>query len=220
MRGTLDLTIEATQEILRERLAAAVAGHAASTSARARCDHPETDAFLSSTSRHFSAVSAALLAEVRRQLPDGAARAREVVQQLRRLEMALAQVKAKLYGEAHAIHRGWAPVWSDVRLELEQTMLLERRLVDDLVEAMGAERADALAAAICHAEVHSPTRPHPWLPHQGVGGRVARRLAGTVDHFWDDAEGRVVPAPVAPRAPHHNGLLAHYLLADTDPDPD
>lgn len=220
MRGTLDLTIEATQEVLRQRLAAAVASHAGSTSARARCDHPETDAFLFSTSRHLAGVSVALLPEIRHRLPEGAARAREFVQQVRRLELALAQVKAKLYGEAHAIHRGWAALWSDVRLELEHTLLLERRLVDELLVVLGTEHADALAARVCHAELHAPTRPHPWLPHQGVRARLARRIVGTVDQFWDTAEGRAVPAPVAPRPPHHNGLLAHYVLADTDPDPE
>lgn len=220
MRGTLDIAIDVTHEVLQERLGLAIAGHAAAASARTRCDHPETDSFLFSTSCHLSAVNATLLPEIRRQLPDGGLRAREFVQQSRRLEMALAQAKAKLYGEAHAIHRGWGPVWNDVRIELEQALALERQLVDALLDVLTAERADALASGICHAELHAPTRPHPWLPHQGVRGRVARRVATTVDHFWDATEGRAVPTPVTPPLRHRDSLLTHYLLADTDPDPE
>jgi hypothetical protein len=218
MNGTLDISTTATHEVLRERLREAIAGHAVAR--RSRQDYPHTDTFLASTSRHLAAVSAALLPQARHALPDGAERTKEFVRQCRRLEVCLAQIKAKLYGEAHAIHRGWSELWSDVRHELGETLRLERQLVDDLVEALGEERCDALASAIYHQELHAPTRPHPYSPHQGVPGRMARRVLTTVDHFWDATEGRMVPEPVHPRDHSHDGLLTHYLLADADPDPD
>lgn len=218
MHGTLDISTSATHEVLRERLRKAVDGHAVAR--RSRQDYPHTDTFLASASRHVAAVSAALLPRVRGLLPDGTGRAKEYVHQCRRLELGMAQVKAKLYGEAHAIHLGWPELWVDVRHELEQTLLLERQLVDDLVDALGDERADDLASGIYHQELHAPTRPHPYAPHRGVTGWVARRVLTTVDHFWDATEGRMVPEPVHPRDHSHDGLLTHYLLADTDPDPD
>lgn len=213
MRGTFDIAIDVTHEVLRERLARAVADHTGPHLSRG--DHAESDIFLASTARHLAAVSAALLPEVRRRLPDGGTRARVFIHQCRRLEVALGQMKAKLYGEAHAIHRGWAAVWQDVGTELDRTLVLERALVDGLLDVLDADQADELAAGLYHAELRSPTRPHPWLPHQGVQGRVARRLASTVDHFWDATEGRMVPAPPAHHLHHErDGLLVRYLLAD------
>jgi hypothetical protein len=222
MHGNLDISTNATHEVLRERLAKARASHA-STDHHSRGDFPQTDTFLASVSRHLAAVSAAVLPPTGRHLENGGDRAKEFVQQSRRLELALAQTKAKLYGEAHAIHRTWTEVWADVRVELEATLALERRLVDDLCAAMTPERCDELASRIYHEELHCPTRPHPYSPHRGITGRVARRILNTVDHFWDTTEGRMVPEPVVPRDHSHDGLLTHYLLADTDPaagDPD
>ena len=40
------------------------------------------------------------------------------------------------------------------------------------------------------------------------------------DRFWDTAEGRVIPAPVAPRHHRHDSLLAQYLVADPKFDAD
>jgi hypothetical protein len=218
MHGTLDISITTTHEVLRSRLDRAVAGHAVAR--RSRQDYPETDTFLASMSRHLAAASAALLPPVQHELPDGGARARDFVRQSRRLEVCLAQTKAKLYGEAHAIHRSWGAVWADVRTELDRTLEMERLLVDELLGTLSPDRADALAMQVYRAELRSPTRPHPFLPHRGLSGRLTRRLVHTVDHFWDATEGRMVPDPVHPRDHSHDGPFTHYLLADTDPDPE
>ena len=45
-------------------------------------------------------------------------------------------------------------------------------------------------------------------------GLAARRMWAYADRFWDTAEGRVIPAPVAPRPHRHDSLLAQYLVAD------
>jgi hypothetical protein len=34
------------------------------------------------------------------------------------------------------------------------------------------------------------------------------------DRFWDDAEGRVIPAPVQAHARRHDSLIGQYLVAD------
>jgi hypothetical protein len=216
MQSNLDISIEATHEVLRGRLKAALA--AQGVPQHSRGEYPLTDDFLASTSRHLAAISSVLLPQVHHHLPTGGERAKEFVGQSRRLELALSQIKAKLYGEAHAIHRTWGEVWAGARREFEQTLVLERQLVDDLMGALTAENLDALASKVYHAELHSPTRPHPYAPHQGLGGRISRSLLNRVDHFWDSTEGRMVPEPVQPRDHSHDGLITHYLLADTDPE--
>ena len=70
------------------------------------------------------------------------------------------------------------------------------------------------------AETHGPTRPHPWLPHKGLLGLVARRVWARADRFWDAAEGRVIPEPVHPAAHRHDSLMAQYLVADPKFDAD
>jgi len=213
MHGILDTTIDATQDVLRERLKKAQAAHAGAHGARE--DYPQIDTFMASTSRHLAGFSAALLPYARRSKRE---EAQEFVAESRRLELALCQAKAKLYGEAHAIHLTWQQVWTDVVHEFETTMMLETRLVRHLVDTMEPATMDDLALRLYHAELHAPTRPHPHLPHDGMRGRVARRMATTVDRFWDNAQGRVIPEPRHPHDHSHDGLMTHYLLADVDPD--
>jgi len=219
MHHTLEICTATTADVLRERLHAAVAASASPAERHSRGDFPETDDFLASASRHVAAVSSALLPEARRRLDDGRLRVRAHVQQSRELEIALARVKGRLYGAAQMLHVTWHDLWRDVEVQLERSLELERDLVEDLVRTVGDERADVLAARVCHAEQHGPTRPHPFAPHVGVRGRAARRVLRTVDSFWDTTEGRMLPEPVVPRDHSHDGLLTHYLLADTDPDP-
>lgn len=219
MGSLLELTIDATHDVLRERLNTAIASHgAAPPMSPSRGSYPATDQFLASTARHLAAVSAVLVPATRRMLTDGDERARAFVQESKRLEMSLGQIKAKLYGEAHAIHRTWPEVWSQVSAEFNEAMRLERQLADDLRGLLTPEEMNVLAERVYRAELHAPTRPHPFLPHRGLAGRVARRIAQGVDHFWDSTEGRMLPAPVHPH--HKAGLMTHYLLGDPDPAPD
>lgn len=216
---TLDLTIAATHEVLHERLDAAIVSHRATPPRRpSRGAYPDTDTFLASTARHLAAVSAVLVPASMRALDDGHQRARAFIHQSRRLELALAQVKAKLYGEAHAIHRTWSDVWDEVGREFATALSMERQLVDDLHELLTPEEMSALAQRVYRAELRAPTRPHPFLPHRGLAGRVARRIAQGVDHFWDNTESRMLPEPVHPQ--HPAGLMTHYLLGDPDPAPE
>lgn len=151
--------------------------------------------FLSAASRHLAAVEAVLLPAVRRQLDDGTQRARTLLRQCRRLEVALAQARGKLAGSAYAVGRTWSSVWSDVRQEFDATWELEAQLVEQLDRA-GA--ADGLAERLEQAEERAPTRTHPYVPHVGLPGRVARRVTRRVDDFWDNARGWT-PPPVVPR---------------------
>lgn len=214
--GVLTATVMESHRRLRQMCESAVAAH--THPQHSRGDYPETDTFLAVAARHVAGVSAALAPQVRHDLPDGDARAKDFIHQVRRLEVALCQTKARLYGEAHAIHRSWVEVWTDVRRELEQVLETEQRLVDELAAHLDRNASHELALRLHRAELHSPTRPHPYLPHLGVVGAVARRVAHTVDSFWDTTEGRMIPEPVHPHDHRKYGLLTHYLLADTDPD--
>lgn len=219
-RGTvLDLAITTTHEVLSQRLARAIASHGPARPQRpSRGAYPDTDQFLASASRHLAAASAVLVPAARRSLIDGDHRAREFVHRSRQLEFALNQVKAKLYGEAHAIHRTWSHVWAEVQREFDATMEHEQRLVEDLADHLSAFDMDDLAQSVYRAELRAPTRPHPFLPHRGLAGRVSRRVAHGIDHFWDSTEGRMLPEPVRPH--HKAGLMTHYLLGDPDPAPE
>ena len=139
--------------------------------------------------------------------------AHEYVKVSKDLEIALAQAKAREYGSAYAVNRRWEDVWGDVRTELQAQHGWERAMVEQLSDELAPDELDEIAEQLYHAELAAPSRPHPYAPHLGVTGRVARRVLHTVDSFWDTAEGRMVPEPARP--PHKApGLIGQYLLAD------
>lgn len=208
---TLVDTVSATHDVLSQRLAEAESCRP--TRERPRDRMRTTDPFLASTSRHVAAANAVLGPAARRHLPDGRQRAHDLAQQSRRLEGALFQTKAKLYGSTFVVRRPWASIWDEVGEEFDAWWRLEQGLVDDLAATTSPADRDAIAERLFHAEKHVPTRPHPHLPHEGVPGRVARQVAMRVDRFWDTAEGRMVPEPVRPHR-SRDGRMAQYLLAD------
>ena len=208
VRGT-----RATLDTLLARLDQAAEAVTVHDGDRARDQYPPIDTFLASTSRHLGAVSSVVVSAARTHLDDGPERAREFVDQARRLEMALNQVKAKLYGSSYAVRRTWGSIWDDVRHEFEATSRLEVSLVQDLAAHVRAKDPD-WGEELYHAELHAPTRPHPFIPHQGARGKVARAVALRVDRFWDAAEGRMVPEPVRHHERSEDGPITQYLLAD------
>jgi hypothetical protein len=208
---TLVPGMNATHAVLADRLETAISAHPDAAHPRDR--YPATDTFLASVSRHNAAVLAVLVPAARHALPDGHERAREFVHQSRRLEVALAQVKAKLYGSSYAIRRPWHSIWADVRTEFDETWRLEKSLATEVAAARSEDEV-SLDEELYHAELRAPTRPHPYVPHQGVPGKLARRVTHRVDQFWDATEGRMIPEPVRHQDRDHQGLLTQYLLAD------
>lgn len=204
-------SITQTHDVLAERLATAVACRP--TRERPRDRLAATDPFLASASRHVSAANAVLAPCARRHLAQGKHRAHEFASESRRLEVALAQVKAKLYGSTFVVRRSWSSIWEEVEDALAQFRALEERMADDLIARDGDLDTTELAERLYRAEQRVPTRPHPYLPHQGAPGRMARGFAVRVDRFWDTAEGRMVPEPVRPRR-SRDGRMAQYFLAD------
>jgi hypothetical protein len=208
------VTIEATHQSLQQRLDDATK-HVV-TRSRPRDRYARTDAFMAATSRHLAAIDEVLLKAARRRLPDGADRVKGYVHQARVLELAIARLKARLYGEAHAAYLSWAQVWDDVQRELLRHNQLELALGQALVEALGDADSEALADRMYRAEVKAPTRAHPYIPHTGPIGHAARRVWALADRFWDTAEGRVVPPPVRPHPKEHahDSLMAQYVMGE------
>lgn len=208
---TLADGVHRTHDVLSERLARAK--ECRPTRDRPRDRFRATDPFLASASRHVAAANAVLAPAAGRLLPDGHRRAREFARQSRRLEQALSEVKAKLYGSTFAVRRRWDSIWAETEHELAALREMEEELVGELEQVADEELRGELAERLYRTEQRVPTRPHPYLPHLGVPGRVARGVALRVDRFWDTAEGRMVPEPVRPHRPR-DGRLAQYLLAD------
>lgn len=208
---TLTAGARATHDVLAARLEQAASTDPERNDPRSR--YPVTDTFLASASRHVNAAVGVLVPAARKRLPDGAERGHELVRQARRLEAAMAQVKARLYGSTYAIGRTWSSVWDDTRTELAAIRELEEALSRDLDQHRRDGDPD-WSERLYKAELHAPTRPHPYVPHQGVGGRLARKVALRVDLFWDMAEGRMAPEPIRHHDRSHDGLIAQYLLAD------
>jgi hypothetical protein len=210
----LVVTVEATHQSLQERIEAATGS--AVRRPPPRHGRARTDAFLAATSRHLAAVDEALLPVLRRRLPDGEKRVKAYLHQARRLELALATLKARLYGAVAASHIPWEEVWDDARRELTRHNDMERELVDDLVLATDHDVHDELADRLYRAELRAPTRAHPYLPHRGALGLAARRVWAVADRFWDTAEDRMVPQPVRPPSKEHahDSLMAQYLTGE------
>jgi len=209
---SLVLTIEATQRCLEEKLAEARGPHTDPERPRER--YAAADSFMAATSRHLAAVEAVILAPVRRTVPDGRALVDRYLESVKRLERALALIKARLYGEVHAAPLGWPALWARVQAGLAEHNLLESQLVEELIRHGDVAEVDGLARTMFDAEKRAPTRPHPYLPHRGLLGRVSRRVWALADRFWDVAEAREIGKPVPPKPHTHNSLLAQYLVAD------
>jgi hypothetical protein len=183
------------------------------TPGQPRKGYEHIDTFLAVASKHLNAVDAVLLPAARKVLPDAAHVVHDYLASARELELALAHVKAREYGSVFEAGRSWQSVWSDVG----QTLAAHRRAEFELAELLAARMAepdlDVLADRLHDAEKSAPSRPHPYTPHTGLPGLVARKIMHAVDSFWDAAEGRMTPEPVRP--PHkYPGKLTQYLLAD------
>ena len=157
------------------------------------------------TSRHLHAVDAVLLPPARKQCSDGGVLVHDYLRSVKDLEVVLAHVKAHEYGSVYETPYGWPGVWSDVDLAMCDHRRHEEVLGDRLTDTLDDPRLDLLARRLCDAELAAPSRPHPYTPHTGLLGLVARKVMHTVDTFWDTAEGRMVPEPAESRRSRRAG---------------
>ncbi|HEU5036404.1 MAG TPA: hypothetical protein VFT70_05330 [Nocardioides sp.] len=212
--GTTDVlrgSIQHTHARTVERLEAARAMGAPAE--RPRDGYERIDTFLAPLSKHLHAVDAVLLRPARKRVSDGAALVHDYLHATKELEVVLAHVKAHEYGSVYETSFAWPRVWSDVDATLVDHQRHEEVLGDRLSDALDDEELDRLTLRLYHAELVAPSRPHPYTPHTGLPGLVARRVMHTADSFWDTVEGRMFPVPArAPKKPP--GRIAQYFLAD------
>jgi hypothetical protein len=204
-------SVQHTHDNLAARLAGASTG--VSTPGQPRKAYEAIDTFLAIASKHLSAVDAVLLPAARKRLPDGAHVVHDYLHAARHLEVVLAHVKARAYGSTFETGFHWDQVWADVRAALAEHRRSETDLADQLSQAMEPVGLDDLTERLHRAESSAPTRPHPYAPHTGLPGLVARKIMHAVDSFWDTAEGRMSPTPPRPQR-KRPGLVAQYFLAD------
>ena len=212
--GTTDVlrsSIQHTQARTAERLESARAMEAPAE--RPRDGYERIDAFLATTSKHLHAVDAVLLPPVRREVAGGSDLVHEYLRSAKELEIVLAHVKAHEYGSVYETAFAWPEVWADVDAALADHQRHERELGVRLTAVLDDPELDRLAQRLYHAELAAPSRPHPYTPHTGLLGLVARRVMHAVDGFWDAVEGRMVPGP-APEPKKPPGRIAQYFLAD------
>lgn len=204
-------TVQHTHDSLAARLGSASAGVA--TPGEPRKAYEAIDTFLAVASKHLAAVDAVLLPAAGRHLPDGGQVVHDYLQAARELEVVLAHVKARAYGSVFETGFHWDDVWDDVREALAAHRVAETDLAGQLSEALDARALDRLTERLHAAEPVAPTRPHPYAPHTGLAGLVARKVLHAADSFWDAVEGRMAPTPERPRR-REPGLVAQYFLAD------
>jgi hypothetical protein len=212
--GTNDVlrsSIQHTQTRMAERLEAARVMEAPVD--RPRDGYERIDTFLATTSKHLHAVDAVLLPPARKKVPDGSTLVHDYVHSVKELEIVLSHVKAHEYGSVYESSFAWPQVWSDVDTALSDHQRHEQVLGDRLTNSLDDQELDRLAQRLYHAELAAPSRPHPYTPHTGLLGLVARKVMHTADRFWDTVEGRMVPEPrrEPKKAP---GRVAQYFLAD------
>ena len=217
--NSLVVTVEATHRSLEQRL-----GEVVSTlkrDGRARESYARTDAFMAAASRHLGAAEEVLVPEACRRLDDGSQVTKEYLRAARRLEGSLARLKGRLYGELHAAHLPWHEVWADLRRCLKDHNDAEQRMVEKLTAVLEPGQADGLATRVYRAELKAPTRAHPYLPHTGRVGVVARRIWAVADRFWDAAQNRSVPPPIRPRSKQrdHESLMSQFFTGGPTLDP-
>lgn len=177
------------------------------------------DEFVTTASRHLHAVNEVLIPRARRVLPDGRQLTHQYLDAVRVLEVVLAHVKAHEYGSVWEKRIAWPAVWSEVGTALEAQRMREEQLADQLTDQLDDEEIGELTERLADAEPREPSRPHPYLPHLGPVGSLARGVVKRTDRAWDLAEGRPLTWP-SRRKRKPPGLLGQYLLADPRFDPD
>src|SRR5262245_11612382 len=184
-QSPLERVLAEEHAYIRELAAQAERAHP--TAEEPRLQHRLTDTFSAVLCRHLAAVDDVLLPRARKELSHGHAKVHDYVHHARGLENTLHLLKARLYGDATALHRTWEEGWGGVDAWLDDHVTHEQVLMHALAEHLTADEAQRLAVVLPIAEEHSPTRPHPYTPHTGVLGRIAHRFWARADNFWDDA---------------------------------
>lgn len=199
-------SVQRTYDGLAERLDAACHVTASPDHSRRGC--PPIDMLCASVSQHLHAVDEVLLPSLPAHHDAHAYRAAE-----HQMSIVLSHVKAHEFGSSYETGFAWSRVWDDVLEAMAALRREEETIVLRLGDVLGDDELHKVTEKMQSKEPREPTRPHPYLPHKGPGGRMARRVMRVVDGFWDTTEGRYVPVPEHPvRKPP--GRVSQYFMGN------
>jgi hypothetical protein len=199
-------SVQHTYDELAERLDAASQVTCSADHSRRGC--PPIDMLCACVSQHLHAVDEVLLPCLPMHTDTHDYRAAE-----HEMAIVLSHVKAHEFGSTYETGFSWSRVWDDVLDAMVALRREEEMLVLRLGEMLDDEELRTMTAELERKEPREPTRPHPYLPHSGAGGQMARRVMRVVDGFWDTTEGRYVPEP--PRAPRKPpGRVSQYFMGN------
>jgi predicted GNAT family acetyltransferase len=166
------------------------------------------DHFTAVAAQHSAAAADTLLSAARSHSDEQAA---ELLDNLKQFEQSLRVLKGRAYGDARFLGLTTVETWNQAERLLAEHELLEERILDGLEQRHGTEHTVDLARALARRQWSSPTRPHPNSPHEGLPGRIARRLWRIADTTWDQLEGRGLPTEPIDH-PNQHSALSHYLF--------
>ncbi|MGI9155168.1 MAG: hypothetical protein ACR2FG_00795 [Marmoricola sp.] len=149
------------------------------------------DAFLIVACRHAVAVRRVLVAELEQHGEHQ--RARQVAHECHAFQLSMLRAKGRLYGATQLAGLSWQTLWRQVVDHFEALTSLERNALNALAKDASADAAEKLAERMYRVETHAPTRPHPFMPSQGLGGWCALAVCSRIDGIWDAFEGRTAP---------------------------
>jgi len=172
------------------------------------------DLYVVGSSRHMHAVDEVLVPAVEHRVDSGRSLARDYQAASHELAIVLTRVKAHEFGSPYEQGFAWSDVWNDVQEAMADQRRHEEMLGRQLSEALEDDRLELLTERLEEAAGHEPTRPHPYVPHHGPAGQVARWVTRMSDEFWDTVESRYRPA-LAPKPARRRGPVERYLLGDT-----
>lgn len=165
---------------------------ATSSSLQIRERHGLVDSFLADSSRHVIALQAILVGTARRKLGDSSSR--ELARACHQLQLALRAMHARHWGSSQLMGVPWCDIRRSVDESMELLLAAEASVSAQLQALLQPDEVARICGRLADAEMHAPTRPHPYLPHRGIGGRLAHRAAARSDAFWDGVQGRVIGA--------------------------
>lgn len=184
---------------------------------------PTCDTFVATLSEHLAAAEEVLYPAVRRRLPQGGQRVGQQMQRIRRMERALREVEASLYGDSFARGSRRQRVWDEIQAAFAEYQDAERQIARELDASVEPAAARKLADRFEGAALRAPTRPHPYSPHSRVLGGLSNRIWSIADRALDTMDNRSVPRPPPGPHPSADTRWGQYLLGqpafEEAPDP-
>src|SRR3954469_20174222 len=169
-------------------------------------------------SAHLAAVGRAITPVATRRLGETAAVRREAYRRELELERMLRIAERRHSGDVLASGLDAERLRTSILSRLDAHAEIEHARLAALADVLDDEEQRALADAYLDALRKGPTRPHPHLPHRGLGGAIAFRVNAVRDHLLDTLDGRHIPLPRVRHEARPPGRWGSYLLGQMQPE--